>query len=54
VGSTAEGRAKIGGEIARGEMPPWYYTIVDANRRLSSDEKQDLARSLAAMFGSPK
>jgi cytochrome c551/c552 len=38
--------------VAEGEMPPWYYTIMGASRRLSSVEKRDLARGLAATLGS--
>ena len=34
--------------VAGGSMPPWFYVIVHPNARLSSTEKNDLMRGLAA------
>ena len=36
--------------VRGGGMPPWYYTIVHANAKLSSAEKDALARGLQATF----
>jgi cytochrome c551/c552 len=33
--------------IDGGEMPPWYYTIMHPNAKLSDTEKQELIAGLA-------
>jgi hypothetical protein len=39
---------KMGREIDRGEMPPWYYTLMHPNAGLSESEKQTLRQGLEA------
>lgn len=61
-----EGRAKLNfsewdrehqdireaGEVVNeGEMPPWYYTPLHGNARLSDGEKQELVDGFVATFG---
>lgn len=51
-----QGRREIG-EIAEivneGEMPPWYYTLLHPNAKLSDSDKQALVNGLLAISGQP-
>jgi mono/diheme cytochrome c family protein len=42
------GAPKMGREIARGEMPPWYYTMIHAEARLSEAERRLLVKGVEA------
>jgi heme-binding protein len=48
-------RQKEGGESAKtvrkGEMPPWFYTLVQREARLSSSEQDGLVRGLELTMG---
>jgi hypothetical protein len=37
--------------VQEGEMPPWYYTILHSDARLSDQEKQGLIDGFHATFG---
>ncbi len=41
--------AKVGKEVAEGDMPPWYYRLVHREARLSHDDAANL-RAWAAGF----
>jgi len=48
------GRAEMGDiteVIDGGEMPPWYYTIMHSNAKLSDIEKQELITGLVVTLG---
>lgn len=48
------GRAEMGDiteVIDSGEMPPWYYTIMHSNAKLSDIEKQELITGLVVTLG---
>ncbi len=48
------GRAEMGDiteVIDGGEMPPWYYTIMHSNAKLSDTEKQELITGLVVTLG---
>jgi mono/diheme cytochrome c family protein len=36
--------------VREGEMPPWYYTVLHPNAKLSDQEKQDLIDGFRATF----
>ena len=51
-GRSTRNRGKDAAEALReGEMPPWYYTPLHAEARLSSADRQRLIDGLAATFG---
>jgi hypothetical protein len=37
--------------VQEGEMPPWYYTILHPDAKLTDQEKQDLIDGFHATFG---
>ncbi len=39
--------------ISEGEMPPWYYTIMHPNAKLSDSEKQKLISGLEIILNQP-
>ena len=40
------------GTVREGEMPPWYYTVLHPDAKLSDQEKQDLIDGFHATFSS--
>jgi mono/diheme cytochrome c family protein len=40
-----------GKAVRKGEMPPWYYTALHPQARLSAAERQTLIQGLETMFG---
>ncbi|RIK39749.1 MAG: hypothetical protein DCC58_14830 [Chloroflexi bacterium] len=37
--------------VEEGEMPPWYYSVLHPDARLSDQEKQELIDGFRATFG---
>jgi mono/diheme cytochrome c family protein len=38
--------------VIEGEMPPWYYEVIQSKARLNDSERDELIRGLIATFGS--
>jgi len=45
-----DGAGDVAEKIQSGEMPPWYYSLIHPNARLSSTKKQQLIDGLSRTF----
>ena len=45
---------KAAGEVREGKMPPFFYLPAHPEAKLSTDEKAELVKGLAATFGEEK
>jgi mono/diheme cytochrome c family protein len=50
-GTSLEESGEPAEAVAEGEMPPWYYTPLHPEARLTPEERQALVRGLEATFG---